>query len=375
MNKIKQFIKNEAVFSIAFLAALASCFFVKPDGEYLDYIDFRTLALLYCLMVVVAGLKKAGLFDFMAEKMCRSAGSVRGLSVGLVLLTFFCSMVITNDVALLTFVPFSVMVLALAGAGELLIPVVVIQTIAANLGSMLTPVGNPQNLFIFSSFDLSMGDFLKMTAPVWLLSLAVCLLLTAVFANRKGLQGPLSIIAKAGKKPAAKDLAVYGVLFAVCLLVVFRVFDWPVMLAAVALVLLALDRKILLEGDFVLLLTFVCFFVFSGNMARIPSISNALSGYMQGRTFLVSAAASQVISNVPAACLLAGFADDVKALLLGVDVGGLGTPIASLASLISFKLYCKAEGADAGAYMKLFLALNFGLLAAFALVCKLWMGV
>ena len=375
MKQILHFLKNEIVFSIAFLAAAVSCLFVRPDAEYIGYIDFRTLALLYCLMVVVAGFKKAGLFDYMAKRMCAAAGSVKGLSLGLVLLTFFCSMVITNDVALLTFVPFSVMVLSMAGADNLLIPVIVIQTVAANLGSMLTPVGNPQNLFIFSTFGLSMGDFLKLTAPVWVLSLLACTVLTLAFTGRKDLQGALHIDAQESGRPSAKQLCVYAALFAVCLLVVFRVFDWPVMLAILLAVLLLFDRKILLEGDFVLLLTFICFFIFSGNLARIPSVSDALSSYMKGRTFLVSAAASLVISNVPVACLLAGFADDVKALLLGVDVGGLGTPVASLASLISFKLYCKAQGAQPGAYMKLFLLLNFALLVLFCIVCKLAMGV
>ena len=178
MSRVRDFVKQELTLCIAFLAALVSCFFVPPDGAYWSYLDFRTLALLYCLMVVVAGLRHAGVFTVLAHRLCAKAGSVRRLGLMLVLLCFFSAMLITNDVALLTFVPFAVVVLGMAHQEKELIWVVVLQTVAANLGSVLTPVGNPQNLYLYSRYGLSMGDFLSATLPLWLLSLLAVLLLS-----------------------------------------------------------------------------------------------------------------------------------------------------------------------------------------------------
>lgn len=408
-DKLIGFIKKEIVLCISFAAALVSCFFVKPGPEYIGYIDFRTLALLFCLMTVVAGFKKSGLFDLIARKMCDRAKGITGLCMGLVLLCFFCSMLITNDVALITFVPFAVLVLNLAGgSGSLLIKVVILQTLAANLGSMLTPVGNPQNLYIYSWFNIPFGDFIKITAPLWILSLVVCAVLVLAFCKDRdsaGLgqraAGPSGADPKncssedpqnSGTQSAAAlenppkeeieddvlgpaqnfktQVIFYGILFAVCLATVLRILNWQVMLVIVLLSVFTRDRQLLRDADYMLLLTFVCFFVFSGNLARIPQISEFLSAAMAGRTFEVSAMASQVISNVPAAVLLSGFTADANALLLGVDAGGLGTPIASLASLISYKLYCAAEGAQPARYMKLFLLINFAVLAVLWVFCK-----
>lgn len=357
MSAIRSFVRREPVLLIAAVAALISCFFVPPDADYIAYLDLRTLALLFCLMIVVAGLRQAGLFSRLAHRLCERVRSVRMIGLVLVLLCFFSSMLITNDVALLTFVPFAVVVLGVADHKKELIHIVVLQTVAANLGSMLTPVGNPQNLYLYSYYNLSFGAFLKWTLPVWLLSLVLITL--ACF-----LLSPAPLTLQLGEEPDfdGKSLRLYLLLFLVCLLVVLRVLTWPVMLGVVVLLLLIFDRKILLQADFMLLLTFVAFFVFSGNLARIEAVDALLRKLLEGRVYLTSLLTSQVISNVPAALLLSGFTEDARSLLLGVDIGGLGTPIASLASLISMKLYAHSDHAHSGKYLAEFTWVNLALL-------------
>ena len=366
MATIRSFIRREPVLLIAALAALASCFFVPPDAQYLSYLDLRTLALLYCLMTVVAGLRQAGLFAHLAHSLCLKAASLRAMCLLLVLLCFFSSMLITNDVALLTFVPFAVVVLGMADRKKELIHVVVLQTAAANLGSMLTPVGNPQNLYLYSFYDLTLGDFFRVTFPIWALSLLL-IAAACLFFDRSRL--PVFL----GEEPGVdrRRLWLYLALFALCLLVVLRVLSWPLMLAGVAAALLIFDRKMLLKADFMLLLTFVAFFIFAGNLARIEAVSALLRRMLAGREYFVSLLASQVISNVPAALLLSGFTGESRALLLGVNIGGLGTPIASLASLISMKLYAHAEGAHTGRYLLEFTAVNLILLLLLSLAQRI----
>ena len=357
MSKVKDFMRRELTLCISLVAAVISCFFVPPDGAYLGYLDLRTLALLYALMVVVAGLRHAGVFTLLAHRLCARAGSVRTMGITLVLLSFFSAMLITNDVALLTFVPFAVVVLGMAHQEKELIWVVVLQTVAANLGSVLTPVGNPQNLYLYSRYHLSMGDFFSATLPLWLISLAVVLLLS-LRLSRSHVEVFL------GEEPELdkKSLSLYLLLFALCLAVVLRLIGWYVMLPLLILVLLIFDRRRLKEADFMLLLTFVCFFVFAGNLARVPAVEALLSRLLLGRELLAGALVSQVISNVPAALLLSGFTENGRELLLGVNIGGLGTPIASLASLISLKLYSHSEHSHSGKYLGLFSLVNFALL-------------
>ncbi len=362
MSKVKDFMRRELTLCISFVAAVISCFFVPPDGAYLGYLDLRTLALLYALMVVVAGLRHAGVFTVLAHRLCARAGSVRTMGITLVLLSFFSAMLITNDVALLTFVPFAVVVLGMAHQEKELIWVVVLQTVAANLGSVLTPVGNPQNLYLYSRYHLSMADFFSATLPLWLISLAVVLLLS-LRLSRSHVEVFL------GEEPELdkKSLSLYLLLFALCLAVVLRLIGWYVMLPVLVLVLLIFDRRRLKEADFMLLLTFVCFFVFAGNLARVPAVETLLSRLLLGRELLAGALVSQVISNVPAALLLSGFTENGRELLLGVNIGGLGTPIASLASLISLKLYSHSEHSHSGKYLGLFSLVNFALLIALLL--------
>ena len=362
MAAIRSFVRREPVLLIAALAAMVSCFFVPPDAEYLGYLDLRTLSLLYCLMTVVAGLRQAGLFAHLAHSLCQRTTSLRALALLLVLLCFFSSMLITNDVALLTFVPFAVVVLGMADRKKELIHIVVLQTVAANLGSMLTPVGNPQNLFLYSYYDLSIGDFLRVTLPVWLLSLLLISVSCLLFDRSR-----MEIFL--GEEPGIdrRGLILYLALFVLCLTVVLRLLSWPVMLASLLAVLLIFDRRILLKADVMLLLTLVAFFIFSGNLARIDAVSALLRRLLAGREYPVTLLTSQIISNVPAALLLSGFTDQSRALLLGVNIGGLGTPIASLASLISMKLYSHSDHAHTGRYLLEFTAVSLILLLILSL--------
>jgi len=379
MTRLKAFLKKEPILAAAALAAAVSCFLVPPDREYLGYIDFRTLALLYALMTVSAGLRKAGVFESLAHLVCRRVSGARALGMILAALTFFSSMLITNDVALLTFVPFAVVLLGMTGREQDLILTVVLQTAAANLGSMLTPVGNPQNLYLYSYYRLSAGDFFRITGPVWALSLALCLLgclalprarLTVPRARdpRRDLRAAPDL----GEAPGmdGKLLGLYLGLFALCLLSVFRLLPWQGLLTLLVPALLIFDRKTLGKADFLLLLTFAAFFVFAGNLARLEAVDALLRRLLAGREYLTALLASQVVSNVPAALLLSGFTDDARALLLGVDVGGLGTPVASLASLISLKLYSRSPGARPGRFLLVFTLVNVLLLAALSLALR-----
>lgn len=359
MENIKKFIKKEPVLIISFLLSVGSAFVIKPSAEYLGYIDFRTLALLFCLMAVMAGLGRLGVFRIFAEKLLKGVGSVRALTLVLSLLCFFSAMLITNDVALITFVPFTVEALRLSGKKEKLIPIVVLETVAANLGSMLTPIGNPQNLYLFSAFEMGMSDFVRAVLPYTVLSLVLVVIFAMFTGNEK-----TETTAQSQKTeiPAVK-VSVYAILFAVSLLTVFKVIPYPVTLAVTIAAVLVFDRKTLLNVDYSLLLTFVFLFVFIGNLGNVAPVSNFLKKIVVGNEVLAGVAASQVFSNVPAALLLSGFTDNAKALLVGVNLGGLGTLIASMASLISFKLAVK-ENIKTGRYLLSFTAINLIFLAA-----------
>ena len=357
-NSLKK-IKQEPVLTVSAVCMLLSMFFVPPSAAYAGYIDFRVLALLFCLMAVVAGLQRHGLFSWMAYRMLGGKKQRRTLFLLLILLPFFSSMLVTNDVALITFVPFAVLILELTGQQEYLIFMIVMQTVAANLGSMATPVGNPQNLYLYSRFGLSAGSFFGAVLPFVILALP--LLAGSVLLCPK--QEIAVSLPETEASPDKSRIIPYLVLFGLCLLAVFRVLHYSVLLLVVCLALLVLDRTLYRTMDYGLLLTFVCFFIFAGNIGAIDSVKEFLQKLLAGQPLLTAALASQMISNVPAAVLLSNFTEDWKALLLGTDIGGLGTPIASLASLISFRLYMKTNHASAGKYLGWFSLVNFGGLA------------
>ena len=347
-------LRREPVLCAAAAAALLSMLAVPPSAAYLGYVDLRVLCLLFCLMAVVAGLQSCQLFSLMAQRLLAGRHNPRFVMTLLVLLPFFTSMLVTNDVSLITFVPFAILVLRIIGRSEYLIPVIVLQTVAANLGSMATPVGNPQNLFLYASYELSAGSFFGVTVPLTLLSL-LGLLAACLFFPGGVIRVDFS------QRCAITDrrrLGMYLLLFLLCLLTVFRVLPYGILTAVVALLLLAVDRPVLREVDYCLLLTFVCFFIFAGNIGAIAPVKSFLEALLDRSAVLSSILASQVISNVPAAVLLAGFTDDWQGLLVGTNLGGLGTLIASLASLISFKLYAALPEARPGRYLAVFTAVN-----------------
>ena len=362
-NRIWHFIKNETVLSVAVILAVISSFFITPDIEYLNYIDFRTLGLLFCLMTVMAGLQKTGVFGFMAENLLKRIHSTKSLIFILIMLCFFFSMLITNDVALITFVPFTLTVLDMLGGDvkdKTIIPVVAMQTVAANLGSMLTPIGNPQNLYLHGISGLGVGEFMLLMLPYTVISFA---LLSAWALLRKG-KGDVKIsfnektrIKKKGK------VVIYSTLFCVCLITVAHALDYRVMLLVVIATTAAADYRIFARVDYTLLLTFIAFFVFIGNMGRIPMFSNYINTIINGRECITGILSSQLISNVPAALLLSGFTDNIRPLIVGVNIGGLGTLIASMASLISFKYIGRENKSLRGRYLFYFAVVNVVFLA------------
>ena len=353
-EKIKAFIKKETVLCIAALCAAATMFLIPPDGEYLHYIDWRVLCLLLCLMAVVAGFKNVGAFQWLTCQLLSRIKNGRVLSLTLVLLPFFCSMLVTNDVALLVFVPFTLGLLSQLGCANAVIPILVLQTIAANLGSMATPVGNPQNLYLYAAYELGIADFFGVVLPLTAVSL-VCLSAASLPVLPKAL--PKQKLEDA-RICSFKELLLYAGLFLLCLLTVFRVIPYPITTVIVVAVLLLVNRKLLGQIDYMLLLTFVCFFVVSENLGRMDAVREFLQSLLGRNTLLTAVGASQVISNVPAAVLLSGFTDQWADLLAGVNIGGLGTPIASLASLITLKLYIPSPGARVGRFLAVFTLAN-----------------
>lgn len=359
-EKIFSWCKKEIIFCITFLFALVSMLFVKPDAKYISYIDFGTLLTLFSLMAVVSGWRRTGLFGTLGNIVCRKVHGQRGLCLTLVLLCFFSSMIITNDVALLTFVPFAVVLLSKT-SGFLLLYIVVLQTLAANLGSMITPIGNPQNIFLFSKMQLGTIQFMKIIFPYTLLSLVLLIFSTLIIKNEE-MQIERQEVETGGSGFTGKNI-LYTALFILCLVSVVNVIPKWAAAVLVALCVFISDRKIFCNIDFMLLLTFTAFFIFTGNIARLESVDSFLKRITGTNEFAVSLAFSQVISNVPATLLLYPFAQNTKELLLGVDIGGLGTPVASLASLISLKLYTQEKGGTAK-FLAVFTLMNIIFLAA-----------
>jgi len=354
LSKIKRFLAKETVLCIAAACAVVTMIFVPPDREYLHYIDWRVLCLLLCLMAVVAGLKAIGTFQWLTYQLLSRIHHGRILSVTLVLLPFFCSMFVTNDVALIIFIPFTLMLLDQLGYGRSIIPVTVFQTIAANLGSMATPVGNPQNLYLYAFYNMSIGDFFSVTLPLTAISLIILSVTSIPLLPKKLPEQSL----ENARISSGKHLLIYLGLFILCLLTVFRVVPYVVTTVITVIVLFLLDRKLLKEIDYMLLLTFVCFFTVSENLGRIDSIRNFLQQLLQSNTLLTAVGTSQIISNVPAAIMLSGFTDQWQQMIAGVNIGGLGTPIASLASLITLKFYMRRPGAKIGKFIGCFMVTN-----------------
>ena len=366
LQKLYVFFRKETVLSIAVILALLSMFWVRPDKAYFTYIDFRTLGLLFCLMAIVAGLKAVGVFDILAKKLLMGTSGTVGVIRLLVLLCFFLSMVITNDVALITFVPLALIIvhkLPKELGNYWLLKIVAMQTIAANLGSMLTPIGNPQNLYLYARAGMSAAELITLMLPYSATAL-ILLLIWIQVADAKaphvcGSEKDKTLLGFSDRKELNMEyLAAYLILFTICLLTVARIIPYQIPLVLVLIYMLLRNRENISRVDYSLLATFIALFIFIGNLGRIPQFSSFLERIMAGRETLTAVLASQIMSNVPAALLLSGFTDNYRALIVGTNIGGLGTLIASMASLISFKYIAKENRNLRGKYLGIFTASN-----------------
>lgn len=369
MEAVKHFIKNEIVLCVAGVLAVASAFVVHPSKSYLGYIDFRTLSILLMLMITMAGLQKLSVFRQLGELLVGKMSTIRGVVLILIGLCFFSSMFITNDVALLTFVPFSIITLSISNRKDLYIIVIVLETLAANLGSMLTPLGNPQNLYLYSLSGMSMAAFIKLMLPYSLCSALLLIISALIFVKDAKVTLKDNDRKSYDRTKREKRLiGLYIAAFIISLFVVARLVPYPVGLVIVLIVVIAFDRNVLRKPDYSLLFTFIFLFIFIGNIKRIPEFSQVLESLIKINEVGVSIVLSQFISNVPAAILCSGFADDLQKIIIGTNLGGMGTLIASMASLISFKQYSYIDGAKPQKYIGIFTVLNIVYLALMIVV-------
>ena len=357
-SKLLAFIKANTVMMVALVAAVVTCVIVPVDSAYAGYFDFKTLACLFCVLAVVCALKNIQFFYILAKKIVQRFRTARMSVLALVYITFIGSMLIANDMALLTFLPLGWFVLSTTGKEKYMAFTFIMQNIAANLGGMLTPFGNPQNLYLYGKFAIPDLEFMGIMLPPFVLAVVLITVCCLIFVKPE----PLSVSDEKVQLPVGR-VVLYLALFVLSVAIVFRGIPYWVGLAVIPAVLFFADRKALKMVDYPLLLTFVFFFIFAGNMARIDAVRNVLSGLLEKNTLVFSVLSCQLISNVPSAILLSQFTGNYADLLVGVNIGGAGTLIASLASLITFSQYTKHFPEKTGHYVKLFSAFNFSFLA------------
>ena len=365
---ISRFLHKNVVLAIAIVAAIVTSLIVPPDAEYLGYFDFKTLTCLFCTLACICALRNIRFFVILAHRIIKLCKNAKLCVLTLVYITFIGSMVLANDMALLTFLPLGYMALKSTGKEKYMAFTFVMQNIAANLGGMLTPFGNPQNLYIESKFNIPTDEFMGIMVLPFAVSIAVITLCCLIFVKSE----PLSL--KDDDAPICRWRAiVYLILFALSIVIVFRLIPYQVGLVIVPLALIFLDRKALKKVDYPLLLTFCMFFIFAGNMARISLVRDLFESLLSLNTLVVSALSCQFISNVPSAVLLSQFTENYKELLLGVNIGGAGTLIASLASLITFREFTANNPGKTKQYLLIFSAFNFGMLALLLCVVSIWL--
>lgn len=407
---VREIVRKDPVLVVAIVLAIISCAAVPPDAAYAEYVDLRTIGMLFSLMTIMAGLSRLGVFRIACRHLLSAVRGPRRLALALTLLAFFSSMLITNDVALVTFVPFALLALRTLDSPRHACFTVVMMTIAANLGSMLTPIGNPQNLYLYSTSHMALTDFLLLMLPYAAAALVLLVGAIAFFgripehAKEKAARSvdagnPASSsedgsadspatcgeadnaasaadanetpqLASDADDPAPSPLRVlpWAALFVLALLSVAHILPYQAIVAVTIVVALAADRRALLHVDYALLFTFIAFFVFVGNVGRIEVVSAALAQLIDGHELAVSVIGSQVLSNVPAAILLSGFTSNFAALIVGTNLGGLGTLIASMASLISYKQVALVLPREKGRYFMLFTVWNIAFLAVLAVL-------
>ena len=346
-ENIERFLRSQAVLVASAALAVASMLLVPPSMDYVGYIDVRTLCILFCFMAVVAGMKKCNLFKVLAQRILGGSGSLRGLCLSLVLLPFVCAMFITNDVALITFVPFAILVLRMAGRHDLIIPVVVLQTVAAILGSMSIPFGNAQNLFLSSKYGIGMPEFFSAMLPITVVGIAVVLLLSLRF----GRDGVEISFEKEYRIKHRRLLAVTLALFALCVCTVLEWVPYQLVLVLTVVGMLCFRPKLLAKVDYGLLLTLFFMFIFAGNMSQVDAVRQVFGDLMSWDPTVTAMALSQVTSNMPASVLLSEFTTDWQGLLVGIGVGGFGTPVASMASIVSLRIYMREQRDGPRAYL------------------------
>jgi Na+/H+ antiporter NhaD/arsenite permease-like protein len=351
---------------VAIAAAIITSLIVPPDSAYADYFDWKTLTCLFCTLAVICALKNIKFFTILARKIVECTGNLRIAVLALVYITFIGSMLISNDMALLTFLPLGYFVLTSTGQQKHMAFVFIMQNIAANLGGMLTPFGNPQNLYLYSKFNIPTLEFMQIMLIPFLTAIALITICCLFLPREK-----ICVLEACTDRLPAKRTALYLLLFAFSIIIVFRIIPYWIGLIVIPAALLLLDRKALKQVDYALLGTFFSFFIFAGNMARIPAVSNLFSSLLEQNTLIFSILSCQVISNVPSAILLSQFTTNYPALLLGVNIGGTGTLIASLASLISFREFTLHNPGRAGAYLRDFSIYNVGFAVVLTLVSLL----
>ena len=357
LNGIRHFISKNLVMCIAFVVAVITSVIVPVDRQYIGYFDFKTLTCLFCVLAVVCALKNIKFFYILADKIVRVFKNAKMCVLALVYITFIGSMLIANDMALLTFLPLGYFVLTAASKRKYMAFTFIMQNIAANLGGMLTPFGNPQNLYLYSKYNIPNLEFISIMALPFLFSIIIITVCCLIFVKSE----PLKLKDEA-MLLNKKRTALYLTLFALSIVIVFRLIPYCVGLIIIPPVLLVFDRKALKSVDYGLLFTFVFFFIFAGNMARIDIVRDLFSSLLNKNTLLVSIASCQFISNVPSAILLSQFTENYKELLVGVNIGGVGTLISSLASLITFREYVKHNPGKTRYYIAIFSAFNFAFL-------------
>ncbi len=350
---------------IAALAALITSFIVPPDAEYLSYFDFKTLSCLFCVLAVVCAFKNINFFYILAQGIVKSFKNIRNAIIALVYITFIGSMLIANDMALLTFLPLGYFVLANTGKQKYMAFTFIMQNIAATLGGMLTPFGNPQNLYLYTKFEIPNLEFMQIMFPPFVISI-VLITVCCLFIKKESLE-----LEDKHTDFSIPRAILYSVLFVISIAIVFRGIPYYIGLIAIPAVLIFADRKALKMVDYPLLFTFVFFFIFAGNMARIDAVKDLFAYLLGQNTLLFSVVSCQVISNVPSSILLSQFTTNYQDLLVGVNIGGVGTLIASLASLITFREYTKHNPDKVKYYIGMFSAFNFGFLIILTVIMSI----
>ncbi|MBE5743620.1 MAG: citrate transporter [Clostridiales bacterium] len=353
LGKIWAFAKKEVVLSVAIVAAIITCFFVPIDAEYLNYFEYKTLIALFCMLAVVAGLKNTSVFEFVSRKLIALFKTRRAVIYTLVYGTFLFDMIVANDMSLITFLPLTFLVLHTTGNDKYLAYTFILQTVAANMGGMITPYGNPQNLYLYSFFNIGITEFFSILLPQ-ALTVALGLFIAVLFVKNDKLQliNDEKIVVK------KKELIVYGVLFVFVILSIFRVVPHLITLALVIITILIVDIKRFKYVDYALLATFCVFFVFSGNIARIDAVRELIETIVTENTLIAGIVSCQFISNVPTAIFLSKFTTNYPDLLIAVNIGSLGIIISSLASLITLKEFLKHQPKKLKMYMGLFTLVN-----------------